>query len=780
MPLHLKNSCRLLLFALLGLCLSTAQLHAVQWLPFGPDGGDARRIAPDPRDPNHLFLGTGNGWIYESRNGGRNWRRLALVGKRDDLIVHSIIVDAADSRHLIVGAYFIDRVDGGIYISYDAGVTWLSQAEMRGQSVRSLAAAASDPRTLVAGTLQGVFRSTDGGQRWHLISPQDSTEIHEVQSVAIDPKDPGTIYAGTWHLPWKTTDGGEHWENIKDGIIDDSDVFSIIVDPTSPAIVYASACSGIYKSSSAGLHFDKVQGIPSTARRTRVLLEDPSHRETIFAGTTEGLWRSEDAGHTWTRTTGPEIIVNDVFVDPADSRHILLATDRGGVMASTDGGDTFASSNGGFSARQITALKRDSRHPATLFVGVVNDKEWGGVFQSDNGGIAWSQRSEGLGGRDVFSLGQAADGTIIAGTSHGLYRLASETQTWARIENAAAPLPPTGAADPAVAVAPVLTRAPVTVEPNQFAERKSTRPVTAAQRKSAALRATLHPAARVPLRSTLRPNTKPRAKSSHSSKSKSKSPAHLAPSPRKAQLLAAKKHTATPARPLPARIAATPVPAAAPAAPPPPPSFDGSVYSIVLANRTLLATTSLGLLTSPDDGATWTPAGPEGSADWRLLASARSNVVAATLHALYFSADAGATWTPIKLPEVLTQLTAIAVTPTGELWTGSREGVFVSSDAGITWATPKNLYVPSVNNIFYDEASDRMMVTTGGPSSFVFTVQFPQRQITYADSGWTLRLARPIGDHIIAATLYDGIVVQPLMVPSPMPSSTATTPHTLR
>ena len=40
-----------------------------------------------------------------------------------------------------------------------------------------------------------------------------------------------------------------------------------------------------------------------------------------------------------------------------------------------------------FSARQVSTLKRDATHPQTLFVGVLNDKDWGGVFESDNGGV---------------------------------------------------------------------------------------------------------------------------------------------------------------------------------------------------------------------------------------------------------------------------------------------------------------------------------------------------------------------------------------------------------
>lgn len=130
-----------------------------------------------------------------------------------------------------------------------------------------------------------MFRSSDGGANWALISPPGSHEIHGVESLAIDPRDPNIVYAGTWHLPWKTSDGGAHWANIKQGVIDDSDVFSIVIDPDRSGTVYMSACSGIYKSEDAGIRFRKIQGIPSTARRTRVLRQDPVHRNTVYAGT---------------------------------------------------------------------------------------------------------------------------------------------------------------------------------------------------------------------------------------------------------------------------------------------------------------------------------------------------------------------------------------------------------------------------------------------------------------------------------------------------------------
>ena len=56
-------------------------------------------------------------------------------------------------------------------------------------------------------------------------------------------------------------------------------------------------------------------------------------------------------------------------------------------------------------------------------MGVVNDREWGGVFSTRDGGQSWQQKSAGLGGRDVFALQQTANGALIAGTNKGMFLL---------------------------------------------------------------------------------------------------------------------------------------------------------------------------------------------------------------------------------------------------------------------------------------------------------------------------------------------------------------------
>ncbi len=418
-------------FLLIFLVFAALRMSAqMPWSSVGPDGGDARSFAAAPSQPDHLFLGTTNSWIYESADGGTSWHRLSKLDSTDDLVVDHIVVDSADSATVYAAAWRLDHPGGGLWISHDGGRLWTQPPGLRGQSVRAFAQAPSNPRVLFAGTLQGVFRSVDAGATWQLISPPGSREIHEVESLAVDPVNPETVYAGTWHLPWKTSNGGKSWRNIKRGVIDDSDVFSIVVDPEKPHVIYASACSGIYKSENAGDLFRKIQGIPSTARRTRVLKQDPAQRSTVYAGTTEGLYKTTDGGKTFHRMTGPDVIVNDVYVDPTHPEHVLLATDRGGVLLSNDGAATFTQANRGFSGRKVEALLVDRDNPARLFAGVVNDKSYGGIFVSDDSGASWKQLADGLDGRDVFVLAQAPNGDILAGTNDGIFALPADGTSW--------------------------------------------------------------------------------------------------------------------------------------------------------------------------------------------------------------------------------------------------------------------------------------------------------------------------------------------------------------
>ncbi|MBZ5568543.1 MAG: transcriptional regulator [Acidobacteriia bacterium] len=417
---------------LLATCFAAAQTPAShsRWIALGPEGGDVRSLALDPHDPSRVFLGTSAGELYLSTDAGATWSHFAHFGDSNDYVLDHIVVDPTDANTIYVAAWSIENNGGDIFRSRDAGRTWQALPAMHGKSVRSFAVFQRDPRIMVAGTLDGVFRSPNRGDTWERISPANHAEIKNIESIAIDPRSSDVLYAGTWHLPWKTTDGGLNWRSMKQGIVDDSDVFSIIIDQQNPTTVYLSACSGIYKSENSGELFHKIQGIPFSARRTRVLHQDPANPAVVYAGTTEGLWKTLDAGKTWRRTTASNVIVNDVLADPHQSSHILLATDRSGVLASDDGGQSVRASNHGFSHRQVSTVLADRNQSSTLYAGVLNDKEFGGVFVSHDSGSHWQQMNAGLAGHDIFTLAQSANGDLLAGTHRGVYLYENKVARW--------------------------------------------------------------------------------------------------------------------------------------------------------------------------------------------------------------------------------------------------------------------------------------------------------------------------------------------------------------
>jgi photosystem II stability/assembly factor-like uncharacterized protein len=634
-------------------------LAQTSWNAVGPAGGDARVFGAVPGEPNHLYLGTTNSWIYESVDEGGSWRRLAKLDPAEDLVVYKILVDASNPTVVFAGGWKPDKQDGGLWVSRDAGRHWSAVEGLRGQSIFSLAQAPSDAKILFAGTLAGVFRSIDGGATWSQISPEGSREIHEIESLAVDPTDPQIVYAGTWHLPWKTGDGGATWHNIKKGLIDDSDVFSIIIDPGKRRTVFLSACSGIYKSETAGELFRKIQGIPSTARRTRVLMQDPENHEVVYAGTTEGLYKTQDSGKTFQSMTGPDVIVNDVYVDPHDSNHLLLATDRGGVLASRDGGTSFTASNEGVSARKVVSLLVDQKDPARMYAGLVNDKSYGGVFVSTNGGSAWAQigggPDGGLNGRDVFALAQTKDGTVLAGTSHGLFAL-----------NTDGPAP---VWQPRNTIANTLTK---TASETHYGKRVNI-----------------------------------------------------------------ERQVKAPQIELASRVNALDV--------------SGEVW---------LASTSYGIVTSKDQGASWQGGPVMGPGEYLSVSIHGETMAAARPDRVVLSRDSGGTWMPMQIPTMLTRIHRVAFTDDGTLWLGAREGVYFTHDLGKTWLWIERMPFRDVDDLYYDAHMGKVLVSSRS-SDQVYAIDPKTLKWKWAQTGYAIGLIRAAGDKMVAASMFDGVLVEP-------------------
>jgi photosystem II stability/assembly factor-like uncharacterized protein len=637
-----------LLFVLLALCFVSAA-WAGQWTAVGPDGGDVRSLAYDPQNPDHIFLGTSTGTLFSSTDGGHSWARFAHLGSGDDYVIDHLAIDPQSPNKMFAAAWSVENQQAGdLFRSNDGGQSWETIPAMHGKSIRAMTIASSDSKTMVAGALDGVFRSTDGGKNWQKISSSNS-EIHNIESIAVDPKNPDVVYAGTWHLAWKTDDGGANWRHINKGMIEDSDVFSIIVDSSNPSVVFASACSGIYKSQSAGDSFSKIQGIPFSARRTRVLKQDPTNSAIVYAGTTEGLWKTADAGKTWTRVSNPDVVVNDVMIDPRNSQRVMLATDRAGVLASDDGAHTFLTSNHGYTHRYVTSIIADKNDPNTMFVGVVNDRELGGVFVSHDAGQHWMQNSKGLDGRDVFTLKQTANGELVAGTNRGMFMLAHNASEWSPINNV---INHTG--------------------------------------------------------------------SSHAKKGS--------------------KTAKTEVRSI----------------------LTARVNEIEITPTNWLAATSAGLFTSSNQGKSWSGGPVMGKQDFVSVQSNGSLIALATRSNVLVSKDDGATWQDSSMSSYVSSIRDVIVTADGQIMFASREGAFRSPNAGSGWEHMQNgLPDKNISSISYDQNSKQLLATST-ETGVVFESQDAGHTWTRGpDTGYPLRHISVVHGRFLAATPFDGVVIQP-------------------
>jgi photosystem II stability/assembly factor-like uncharacterized protein len=429
----------------LGAIVAAPSAKSQTWKPLGPDGGDVRTLAIDPSQPKFVYLGTTDGHVFGSEDGGRHWQLLGLAGAAHNAIVTAIIVDPRDSDLLFASTWTREKQGegGGIYRSTDRGRSWYP-AGLVGHAVRAFVAAPSDPDTLVAGALDGVFRSRDDGKNWEMITPANDPELRNFDSLAVDPQDPEMIYAGTFHLPWKTVDGGRDWAAIHEGMIDDSDVLSLAVSPLNPRQVFASACSGIYRSDDGGSHWKRVQGIPDSSKRTLVIRFDPVRTNTLYAGTTDGLWKSTEAGARWHRVSPDNWIVNTVAVlstaDKTDSDEarfaerksdeLLIGTEQQGVLVSEASKGDFEPANEGFEHRRVVSLAVDRENSRRLGAVLANASD--AVVVSEDVGETWTPLGSGLTPASVRRLFSTPAGWYAAVASGGLMRLDVASGRWIR------------------------------------------------------------------------------------------------------------------------------------------------------------------------------------------------------------------------------------------------------------------------------------------------------------------------------------------------------------
>ena len=332
---------------------------------------------------------------------------------------------------------------GGLFGLEGAGGSWvhLSDGLPANAEVRALAVDPRDHDTVYAGTQNGCYRSTDGGETWRPLPLPDDTPDEErtVWSICPDPSDPATLYVGTQHdTVFRSRDAGETWQRLTiqtpPGLIRMSfpmRVVRIVVSPeNSDHIHVAFEVGGTVHSHDGGetWHSGNCSLIALSEQehlKSRILSDTesegmldshalalaPGHPETVWLANRMGIFRSEDSGATWNELGigrySPLTYARDVAVSGHTSGRLYAALS---VAASSEAGSLYRSDDGGTSwSRFDHGVSIDSTLMCIAESRGRGDRVWcaarrGQVFGTEDGGETWVEARLPDGVEGVFAL----------------------------------------------------------------------------------------------------------------------------------------------------------------------------------------------------------------------------------------------------------------------------------------------------------------------------------------------------------------------------------------
>ena len=242
------------------------------------------------------------------------------------------------------------------------------------------------------------------------------------------PGQPNLFYMGaTGGGVWKTDNAGTTWKNISDGFFGGS-IGAVAVAPSDPNVIYVgggevtlrgnvSSGNGMYKSIDAGKTWNFI-GLPESRHIPRVRIH-PTNPDVVYAAVLgniykptqeRGVYKSTDGGKSWRRTlfANANSGAVDLIIDPNNARVLYATTWRvnrtpyslnsGGegskVWKSTDAGESWTelSTNKGF-AKGTLGIMGIAVSPvkADRIWAMVENKDQGGLYRSEDGGATWSK-----------------------------------------------------------------------------------------------------------------------------------------------------------------------------------------------------------------------------------------------------------------------------------------------------------------------------------------------------------------------------------------------------
>jgi len=154
--------------------------------------GNASTLAESPKKEGLIYVGTDDGLIQITEDGGKNWRRVEKLPEVPELAyVSRIVASNHDANTVYVAIENHQNADFKPYLfkSTDAGRTWISiKSNLPANGpVWAIAEDHVNPNLLFVGNEFGLFFSIDGGQKW--IQLRGALPTIQVRDLAIQKRE---------------------------------------------------------------------------------------------------------------------------------------------------------------------------------------------------------------------------------------------------------------------------------------------------------------------------------------------------------------------------------------------------------------------------------------------------------------------------------------------------------------------------------------------------------------------------------------------------------------
>ncbi len=223
-------------------------------------------VAPfilSPHDPNIVYLGLQ--YLFQSKTRGETWERISRdltdndPEMRGDIPYQTIF--AIDESPLRRDLLYVGTDDGRVHRTRDGGQTWtdLTGSLPRRQWVSRVIASRYDEATVYL-TQTGrqhddygayIWKSTDYGQTWTSLA--NGVPSGPVNVIREDPVMRSVLYAGTDVGVFVTTDGGTSWQVLGGGL-PSTFVFDLVVHPRDHIVVAATHGRGMWALDARRVH----------------------------------------------------------------------------------------------------------------------------------------------------------------------------------------------------------------------------------------------------------------------------------------------------------------------------------------------------------------------------------------------------------------------------------------------------------------------------------------------------------------------------------------------